>query len=43
MPQMNLSMRQKQNQGHREQTGGCQGEGAERQMEWKVGVSRCKL
>ena len=25
MTQMNLSMKQKQNQGHREQTGGCQG------------------
>ena len=24
---MNLSMKQKQNQGHREQTGGCQGGG----------------
>ena len=30
---MNLSM--KQNQGHTEQAGGCQGEGVERQMEWK--------
>ena len=27
MPQMNLSTKQKQNQGHREQTGGCQGGG----------------
>ena len=25
MTQMNLSMKQKQNHGHREQTGGCQG------------------
>ena len=24
---MNLSMKQKQNQGHREQNGGCQGRG----------------
>ena len=24
---MNLSMKRKQNHGHREQTGGCQGEG----------------
>ena len=24
---MNLSMKQKQNQGHREQTGGCHGKG----------------
>ena len=31
---MNLSMKQKQNQGHREQTGGCQGGG-----DWeRVGV-----
>ena len=29
----------KQNHGHREQTGGCQGGGTE----WEVGVSRCKL
>ena len=27
MTQMNLSMKQKQNQGHREQTGGCHGGG----------------
>ena len=27
MTQMNLSMKQKQNHGHREQTGGCQGGG----------------
>ena len=27
MTQMNLSMKQKQTQGHREQTCGCQGEG----------------
>ena len=25
MAQVNLSMKQKQNHGHREQTGGCQG------------------
>ena len=25
MTQMNVSMKQKQNHGHREQTGGCQG------------------
>ena len=40
---MNLSMKQKQNHGHREQTGGCQGEGAGGEMEWEFGVSRCKL
>jgi len=27
MTQMNLSVKQKQNRGHREQTGGCQGGG----------------
>ena len=27
---MNLSMKNKQNQGHREQTGGCQGGGGRR-------------
>ena len=27
MTQMKLSMKQKQNQGHRDQTGGCQGGG----------------
>ena len=27
MTQMNLSMKQKQNHGHGEQTGGCQGRG----------------
>ena len=37
---MNLPMKQKQNHGHREQTGGCQGgEGQGRE----VGISRCKL
>ena len=40
---MNLSMKQKQNHGHREQTGGCQGEDAGGRMEWEVGVSRCDL
>ena len=43
MTQMNLSMKQKQNHGHREQTGGCQGGGDLGGMEWEVGVSRCKL
>ena len=40
---MNLSMKQKQNHGHREQTCGCQGGVWEGGMEWEVGVSRCKL
>jgi len=36
---MNLSMKPKQTQGHREQTYGCQGGG----MDLEVGVSRNKL
>ena len=40
---MNLSMKQKQNQGHREQTGDCQGEGNGRGLDWEFGVNRCKL
>ena len=28
---------------HREQTGGYKGEGVGGEMEWEVGVSRCKL
>ena len=43
MIQMNLSMKQKQNHGRREETGDCQGEGFERGMEWEVGVIRYKL
>ena len=43
MTQMNLSMKQKQTHGHREQTGGCQGGGGWGGTEWEVGVSRCKL
>ena len=40
---MNLSMKQKQNHGRREQADGCQGQEAGGGMEWEVGVSRCKL
>ena len=40
---MNLSVKQKQNHGHREQIGGCQGGGDWGGMKWEVGVSRCKL
>ena len=41
---MNLSTKQKQNHGHREQTCGCQrGAGAGREIEWEFGVSKCKL
>ena len=44
MTQMNLSMKQKQDHGHREQIGGvAKGEGLGRGMEWEVGVSRYKL
>ena len=40
---MNLSMKRKQNHGHREQTGDCQGEGGGRGMDWEFGISRYKL
>ena len=43
MTQMNFSTKQKQNYGHREQAGGCQGEGVGGETEWEAGVSRCKL
>ena len=42
MTQVNLSMKQKQIHGHREQTGGCQGGGDWGGMEWEAGFSRCK-
>ena len=41
--QMKLSMKQKQNQGHREQTGDCQGQGGGRGLDWEFGVNRCTL
>ena len=37
MTQINLSI--KQNDEHREQTGGWQGESIEGRMEWEVGIS----
>ena len=40
--QVNLSMKQKQTHGHREQTRGCQGGGVWGR-EGEVGVSRCDL
>ena len=40
---MNLSMKKKWNQGHRELTIGCQGAGGERGMDWEFGISRYKL
>ena len=43
MTQMNLSVKQKQTHGHKEQTGRSQGQGLGGGMEWEVGVSRCKL
>ena len=39
MTQMNLSMKRKQNHGHKEQTGGCQ-QGC---MEWDTVISRPKF
>ena len=33
---MNLSMKQKQTQGHREQTGGCQGGGGWEKDGWGI-------
>ena len=41
MTQMNLSRKQKQTHGHREQTGGCRGQRGG--MQWEVGVGICKL
>ena len=43
MTQMNLFMKQKQNYGYREQTGGYQVGGNSAGVEWRFGVSRCKL
>ena len=43
MSQMNLSTEQKQTHRYREQTCGCQGGGGGGGMDWKFGVSRCKL
>ena len=43
MTQMNISMKQKQNHRHREQTFGCQGEVGGGGMDWEFGISRCKL
>ena len=40
---MNLSMKQKQNHGRREQADGCHGQEAGGGMEQEVGVSRCDL
>ena len=43
MTQMSQSMEQKQNQGHREQTYGCQGGGRWERDGVESGISRCKL
>ena len=43
MTQMNLSMKQKQTHGHRQQTGGCQGGRGWRRTELEIGVSRYQL
>ena len=43
MTQLNLPMKQKQTHRHREQTCGCQGgDGVGREMDWELGISRCK-
>ena len=43
MAEKSLSMKQKQTRRHREETGGCQGGGGGRGMDWEFGISRCKL
>lgn len=43
MTEMNLSVNQKQRNGHREQAGVCQGEGVRRGMERELEASRCTL
>lgn len=36
---MNLSMKQKQNQRHREQAGGCQGKQGGKKLDWDLGLA----
>ena len=43
MAQMNLSTKQKQTQGYREQICGCQGRGEGSGMDWEFGVGKCIL
>ena len=40
---MNVSVKQKQTHGHREETCGCRGGRVGGGLEWESGVSRCKL
>ena len=40
---MNLSTKQRQTHGYREQARGCQGEGGGIRIDQKFGVSTCKL
>ena len=40
---MNLSMKGKQNRGHREERHGCRGRGVGGGIGWEAGVSRQKL
>ena len=40
---MILSTEKKQTHGHREQTCGCQVGGKGSELDWKFGLSRCKL
>ena len=43
MTQANLSMSQKQNQGHKSTDCVANGSGCERELHWELGISRCKL
>ena len=43
MTQRNPSLKEKETNGLREQTGGCGGEGAGGGLKWEVGISRRKL
>ena len=43
MTQRNLSMKQKQNQGHERTDWVAKGAGCERELHWEPGVGRCKL
>ena len=43
MTQLNISMKQQQNHGHREQIGVCQGGEGWGGRKWEIGLTRCKL
>ena len=42
MTQVNISMKQKQNQGHGESEDGCHAGGVGRGLDWEFGISRDK-